>query len=146
VVYIQITRDWTPIDDIKFCGWFRRSDPFLGPKRDRVLPRIELDELRKEVLEGEIEYFLGDMLAKLGDKDDEGNFYLRKDVTVGELVSKGKRVIMYESFFGVYPQTNHELEQGDDKPMKFIFLNSYWHTYDKYAEKNFDKCVEWAEK
>jgi hypothetical protein len=113
VIFIQIGRDWTPIDDIRFCGWFRPD--ICGPGRDRVGDRIEVEEFMK-VLSEEIEYYFGSKLCKLGDKNKDGDYLLRKDVKLGELVDHGKQIIIYQSFFGIYPQNNHALEEGDNLP------------------------------
>ena len=91
-IYIHVTRDWTPIDDIRFGGWFRPSGIFGIPERDKVnKDKISREELIRNVLSGEIEAYLGDMLVKYGEKDEDSNkFLLRRSTTLGELVDRGK--------------------------------------------------------
>jgi hypothetical protein len=60
---------------------------------------------------------------------------LNKDTTIGEIISKGKNLLIYESFRGVYPPDQS----------KILVANSYWQTLDKYPHKNIEKCKDWCQ-
>ena len=96
-------------------------------------------------------------MALNGELNQKGVPYLSDKATVGSLVSQGKNILIYESFYGIFPNRTCSEELLDtptiyknhimteDKEKDFLVVNSYWQTCDKYAKRNFEKCKKWSE-